>query len=55
VAAAHDRDRMVIVHALTIEATRQALAAGVDGFAHLFIDGPCPPDLIEAFRAGGRS
>jgi imidazolonepropionase-like amidohydrolase len=53
VAAAHDRDRMVIAHALTIEATRQALAAGVDGFAHLFIDGPCPPDLIEAFRAGG--
>jgi imidazolonepropionase-like amidohydrolase len=53
VAAAHDRDRMVIAHALTIEATRQGLAAGVDGFAHLFIDGPCTPDLIEAFRAGG--
>ncbi|GAA4495723.1 amidohydrolase family protein [Actinoallomurus oryzae] len=53
VAAAHDRDRMVIAHALTIEATRQALAAGVDGFAHLFIDGPCPPDLVEAFTAGG--
>ncbi|MGF6886407.1 imidazolonepropionase-like amidohydrolase [Nocardia sp. GAS34] len=53
VAAAHDRDRMVIAHALTIEATRQALAAGVDGFAHLFIDGPGTPDLVEAFRAGG--
>jgi len=53
VAAAHDRGRMVIAHALTIEATRQALAAGADGFAHLFIDGPCTPDLVEALTAGG--
>lgn len=53
VAAAHDRDRVVIAHALTIEATRQTLAAGADGFAHLFINGPRTPDLIEAFRAGG--
>jgi imidazolonepropionase-like amidohydrolase len=53
VAAAHDRDRMVIAHALTVETTRQALAAGVDGFAHLFIDGPCTPDLVEEFTAGG--
>lgn len=53
VAAAHDRDRMVIAHALTLDATWQALAAGVDGFAHLFIDGPATPELIEAFRAGG--
>ncbi|MFD6160984.1 amidohydrolase family protein [Nocardia sp. NPDC060256] len=51
VVAAHDRDRMVLAHALTIEATRQALAAGADGFTHLFIDGPCTPDLIEAFTA----
>jgi imidazolonepropionase-like amidohydrolase len=53
VTAAHDRDRIVIAHALTIEATRQALAAGVDGLTHLFIDGPCTPDLVEAFTAGG--
>jgi imidazolonepropionase-like amidohydrolase len=53
VTAAHERDRMVIAHALTIETTRRALAAGVDGFAHLFIDGPCPPDLLEAIRAAG--
>ncbi|WP_405163826.1 amidohydrolase family protein [Nocardia sp. NBC_01499] len=51
VVAAHDRDRMVLAHALTIEATRAALAAGVDGFTHLFIDGPCTPDLVEAFTA----
>jgi hypothetical protein len=31
VTAAHDGDRMVIAQALTVEATRQALAAGVDG------------------------
>ncbi|MFG1643783.1 amidohydrolase family protein [Amycolatopsis sp. NPDC049252] len=53
VAAAHDRDRIVIAHALTLDATWQALTAGVDGFAHLFIDGPATPELIEAFRAGG--
>ncbi len=53
VTAAHERDRMVIAHALTIETTRRALAAGVDGFAHLFIDGPYPPDLLEAIRAAG--
>lgn len=53
VAAAHDRDRIVLVHALTIAATREALAAGADGFTHLFIDGPCTPDLVEAFTAGG--
>ncbi|MFI6169775.1 amidohydrolase family protein [Nocardia sp. NPDC051052] len=53
VVAAHDRDRMVLAHALTIEATRAALAAGADGFTHLFIDGPCTPDLVEAFTAGG--
>jgi imidazolonepropionase-like amidohydrolase len=48
VTAAHERDRMVIAHALTIDATWKALAAGVDGFAHLFVDGPHNPGLIEA-------
>jgi imidazolonepropionase-like amidohydrolase len=51
VTVAHHRDTMVIAHALTIDATREALAAGVDGFAHLFIDGPHPPELIEALTA----
>jgi hypothetical protein len=36
---------------LTVEATREALAAGVDGFTHLFIDGPCTPHLVDAFLA----
>jgi hypothetical protein len=50
----YDRDRMVIGHTLTIEATRQALAAGVDVFTHLFIDGPCSLDLVEAL-SGSRT
>lgn len=53
VVAAHKRGKMVIAHVTTIEATRQALAAGVDGFAHLFIDGPHTPELVEEIRAAG--
>ncbi|MEY9933840.1 imidazolonepropionase-like amidohydrolase [Catenulispora sp. GP43] len=48
VIAAHERGRMVIAHALTIDATWEALAAGVDGFAHLFVDGPHTAGMIEA-------
>lgn len=53
VVAAHARNRMVIGHALTIESTWQALEAGVDGFAHLFIDGSGTPELVDAFVAKG--
>jgi imidazolonepropionase-like amidohydrolase len=51
VVAAHERGKLAIAHALTIDAAREALAAGVDGFAHLFVDGPHTPELIGAFTS----
>jgi imidazolonepropionase-like amidohydrolase len=53
VVAAHERGKMVIAHTLTIDATREALAANVDGFAHLFVDGPHDAELIEAISSAG--
>jgi imidazolonepropionase-like amidohydrolase len=55
VVAAHERGLKVLAHALTVEATRQAVAAGVDGLTHLFVDGsrPADPDLVATLRAAG--
>jgi imidazolonepropionase-like amidohydrolase len=53
VSAAHERGLKVLAHTLTVEATRQAVSAGVDGLTHLFVDGPQPPDLVpELYSAG---
>lgn len=40
VKAAHEHKKIAIAHALTRDATRQALAIGIDGLAHLYIDTP---------------
>ncbi|MGI8591832.1 MAG: amidohydrolase family protein [Nakamurella sp.] len=53
VAAAHGQGMTVIAHALTLRATEQALAAGVDGLAHLFIDRPHTRKIIDAIAAAG--
>jgi imidazolonepropionase-like amidohydrolase len=53
VVAAHRRGKKVIAHALTVDTTREALAAEVDGFAHLFVDGPHTPELVEEISAAG--
>ena len=37
VTAAHRRDRRVVVHALTEQRAREAILAGTDGLAHLFL------------------
>ena len=37
----------MIAHALTFAATEQALAAGVDGLAHLFIDRSHTRQIID--------
>jgi imidazolonepropionase-like amidohydrolase len=37
VQAAHKRDALVVVHVLSEQKARQAIAAGADGLAHLFI------------------
>lgn len=57
VKAAHEHKKIAIAHALTRDATRQALAIGVDGLAHLYIDTPTEegPDtaLIAAIAKSG--
>jgi imidazolonepropionase-like amidohydrolase len=42
VAAAHKRGKLALVHVVTLAAARDALEAGADGLAHLFVD--VPPD-----------
>ena len=53
VRAGHEHGMTVIAHALTLAATEQALAAGVDGLAHLFIDRPHTAGIIDAIAAAG--
>lgn len=50
---AHRHGKMAIAHTLTAQATRQAIAAGVDGLAHVFMDRPHTPDLVAAIVASG--
>ncbi|MFI6595497.1 DUF664 domain-containing protein [Nonomuraea sp. NPDC050536] len=50
VAAAHQRGRVAIAHALTAGSARMAAQAGADVLGHLFVDGPDPdlaPELAE--------
>ncbi len=53
VRAAHEHGKTVIAHALTLEATQQAIDAGVDGLAHLFIDQPHNPEIIDEIATAG--
>ncbi len=53
VAAAHDHDMLSIAHALTIDATRMCLDAGIDGLAHLFMDRAHTPDIVDQFAKTG--
>ena len=53
VVAAHERQRMAVVHVDTLRGATDALAAGADGLAHLFYDTAATPELVEAARARG--
>jgi len=53
VRAAHRHGKLAIAHTLTAAATQQAIAAGMDGLAHLFIDRPHTPELVAAIAASG--
>ncbi len=53
VQAAHAGDKIAIAHALTAKATEQAIGAGVDGLAHIFLDGPHTKDLVNAIAKAG--
>lgn len=53
VAEAHRLGMLTVAHALTIEATRMSIDAGIDGLAHLFMDQPHTPQIIEAIAKSG--
>jgi imidazolonepropionase-like amidohydrolase len=53
VAEARRLGMLTVAHALTIEATQMCLDAGVDGLAHLFMDGPATPEMVEAIAQRG--
>ena len=50
---AHDHGKLVVAHALTIDAALTAVAAGVDGLTHVFLDGPPTPQVIQAISESG--
>jgi len=50
---AHRFNKMAIAHVTTIEGGQRAIAAGVDGLAHLFFD-RCPsPEFVAAIASSG--
>ncbi|WP_456846313.1 amidohydrolase family protein [Cellulomonas sp. P5_C6] len=51
VAEAHRLDRIVVAHALTVDATMSAVQAGVDGLTHVFMDRPHTPEVVAALAA----
>jgi imidazolonepropionase-like amidohydrolase len=53
VRAAHDRGVLAVAHALNEQGAREAIAAGVDGLAHLFIGASAGTDF-GAFAAAHR-
>ncbi len=51
---AHKLNKLAIAHVLTAEAARTAMAVGVDGLAHLFIDRPSwTQELIKSIAERG--
>lgn len=53
VRAAHEQGKLVVAHALTVAATLAAVAAGVDGLTHLFVDAPATADIVDVIAAAG--
>ena len=52
VAAAHEHGMLTVAHALTIESTRMAIDAGIDGLVHLFLE-PHTEEIIELIAGSG--
>ncbi|MCE9573533.1 MAG: amidohydrolase family protein [Deltaproteobacteria bacterium] len=50
---AHKHGMLTIAHTLTLEATRMAIEAGIDGLAHLFCDRPHTPEIVELIARSG--
>lgn len=50
---AHRRGLLTVAHTLTVDATSSAIAGGIDGLVHLFMDRPHTPQIIDAVAASG--
>jgi imidazolonepropionase-like amidohydrolase len=51
--AGHARGKMVLAHAMTLTATKQVVAAGVDGLTHVFFDTSHTRPIVERVAASG--
>jgi imidazolonepropionase-like amidohydrolase len=47
VAAAHKRNKLVVIHVTTQRDARDAITAGVDGLVHIFADSPPEPGFAQ--------
>jgi imidazolonepropionase-like amidohydrolase len=50
---AHRFDKMAIAHVTTVEGAQRAIAAGVDGLAHIFFDRQAIPEFVAAIASSG--
>jgi imidazolonepropionase-like amidohydrolase len=50
---AHRFDKMAIAHVTTFEGGERAIAAGVDGLAHIFFDRQPTPEFVAAIASSG--
>jgi imidazolonepropionase-like amidohydrolase len=53
VEAAHKFDKLAIAHVTTVEGGKRAIAAGVDGLAHLFFDSQPTSEFVAAIASSG--
>ncbi|MFB8025638.1 MULTISPECIES: amidohydrolase family protein [unclassified Streptomyces] len=53
VAEAKRHGMLTVAHTLTVDATRMAIEAGIDGLAHLFMDQPHTDEIIDLIAASG--
>ncbi|MEV0281230.1 amidohydrolase family protein [Streptomyces sp. NPDC050610] len=53
VAEAKKYGALTVAHALTVEATRMAVEAGIDGVVHVFMDQPHTAEIIELIKDAG--
>src|ERR1700749_2610760 len=53
VRSGHERGKLVLAHALTLDAAIQVLAAGADALTHLFVDAPHTDQAVEQIARAG--
>ncbi|MFB9908956.1 amidohydrolase family protein [Allokutzneria oryzae] len=53
VAEAKKHGALTVAHALTVEATRMAAEAGIDGLVHVFMDQPHTAEIIDLIKDAG--